>query len=136
MKKNQMISTLMDKPLWQLNGHEFVVLLENSLNKLEGLCNQGSKKRYVYGLDGLKDLLGVSKSSAERIKKSGALDLAIYQNNRTIVIDADMALELFAKKKAEKKGEQEEETDTSVHKDFLSGTEQKCELKEKGFDNA
>ena len=96
-----MISTLLDKPLWQLNGHEFVVLLENSLNKLEGLCNQGSKKRYVYGLDGLKDLLGVSKSSAERIKKSGALDLAIYQNNRTIVIDADMALELFAKKKAE-----------------------------------
>lgn len=135
MKKNQMISTLLDKPLWQLNGHEFVVLLENSLNKLEGLCNQGSKKRYVYGLDGLKDLLGVSKSSAERIKKSGALDLAIYQNNRTIVIDADMALELFAKKKAEKKGEQEE-ADTSVHKDFLSETEQKCELKEKGFDNA
>ena len=125
MKKNQMISTLLDKPLWQLNGHEFVVLLENSLNKLEGLCNQGSKKRYVYGLDGLKDLLGVSKSSAERIKKSGAL-----------VIDADMALELFAKKKAEKKGEQEEEAGTSVHKDFLSGTEQKCELKEKGFDNA
>jgi hypothetical protein len=104
MKKNQMISTLLDKPLWQLNGHEFVVLLENSLNKLEGLCNQGPKKRYVYGLDGLKDLLGVSKSSAEHIKKSGALDLAIYQNNRTIVIDADMALELFAKKKAEKKG--------------------------------
>ncbi len=119
MKKNLEISLLLDKPMWQLNGHEFVALLENTMNKLGKQFNDGSRKRYVFGLDGLKDLLGVSKSSAERIKQSGAIDKAIYQNNRTIIIDADLALELFAEKmKAEKKGKQKE-TDDMPAKDGM-----------------
>lgn len=109
MKRNLEISSLLEKPIWQLSGHEFVAILENSFKKLEKQFNEGSGKRYVFGLDGLKDLLGVSKSSAERIKKSGVLDNAIYQNKRTIVIDAELALKLFAERmNTEKKVEGKE----------------------------
>jgi hypothetical protein len=52
---------------------------------------------YVYGLKGLAKLLGCSKQHAMRIKASGKLDKAIIQNGRTIIIDSQLALELFGK---------------------------------------
>lgn len=129
MKRNLEISSLLEKPIWQLSGHEFVALLENSLNKLEKQFNDGSGKRYVYGLDGLKDLLGVSKSSAERVKKSGVLDKAIYQNNRTIVIDAELALKLFAERMNTKKKVEGKDLANVEGKDsMVPGFEQKGEI--------
>ena len=53
--------------------------------------------RYVYGLQGLADLLHCTKRHASKIKSSGILDEAIKQRGRTIVIDHDLALELFGK---------------------------------------
>ena len=53
------------------------------------------KKHYVYGLQGLCDLFGCSTATASRIKKSGAIDAAISQVGNTIVIDADLALDLL-----------------------------------------
>ncbi|MCF0185780.1 MAG: DUF3853 family protein [Bacteroidaceae bacterium] len=52
-------------------------------------------KHYVYGLDGLAKALGVSKSTAARIKKSGVIDAAISQVNRIICTDIDLAMELL-----------------------------------------
>ncbi len=59
--------------------------------------NEGVKveKHYVYGLQGLCDLLGCSTATASRIKKSGVIDEAISQTGNTIVIDADLALDLL-----------------------------------------
>lgn len=53
------------------------------------------EKKYVYGLKGLANLLGCSRSHANNIKNSGILDEAIIQNGRKIIVDADLALKLF-----------------------------------------
>lgn len=52
---------------------------------------------YVYGLDGLAELLGASKSYAFKIKKSGILDEAIVQRGRKIIIDKQKALNILKK---------------------------------------
>ena len=57
------------------------------------------KKHYVYGLQGLCDLFGCSKATASRIKRSGILDAAISQFGNTIVVDADLALDLLRTRK-------------------------------------
>ena len=53
-----------------------------------------SQKRYVQGYQGIATLFGCSKSTAQRIKKSGIIDEAITQVNRKILVDADLALQL------------------------------------------
>lgn len=53
-----------------------------------------SQKRYVQGYQGIATLFGCSKSTAQRIKKSGIIDDAITQVNRKILVDADLALQL------------------------------------------
>ena len=64
---------LLDKPLWQFTGKDH---------------------RYVQGYQGIASLFGCSKSTAQRIKKSGIIDEAITQVNRKILVDADLALQL------------------------------------------
>lgn len=51
-------------------------------------------KRYVYGLKGIEELFNVSHATAQKFK-DGILKDAVYQSGRTIVVDADKALELF-----------------------------------------
>lgn len=60
--------------------------------------NSKVKKHYVYGLQGIADLLGASKSTAARIKASGVLDPAISQQGKIIVCDADLAIDLLSVK--------------------------------------
>ena len=57
------------------------------------------KKHYVYGLQGLCDLLGCSTATASRIKRSGVIDAAISQVGKIIVVDADLALDLLNTRK-------------------------------------
>lgn len=54
--------------------------------------------RYVYGIHGIAQLLGISTTYAQRIKSAGMLDGAIVQHGRKIVCDARMAVELFGKR--------------------------------------
>lgn len=61
------------------------------------------QKHYVYGLQGLADLLGCSKSTAFRIKKSGVIDVAISQIGKNIIIDADLAIDLLKVRKSNSK---------------------------------
>jgi hypothetical protein len=58
------------------------------------------ERALVYGIDGLKELLCCSKSTANRIKACGIIDPAISQVNRTIIIDAQKALELLSTSKS------------------------------------
>lgn len=53
-------------------------------------------KRYVYGIPGIMELFGVSESTAHRLKR-GKIREAVNQTQRTIVVDADKAMELFHK---------------------------------------
>jgi len=82
---------LLDKPLWQFTGKDHAYMMKHVL--MESL-SPSSKKRYVQGYQGIATLFGCSKSTAQRIKKSGIIDEAITQVNRKILVDADLALQL------------------------------------------
>lgn len=84
-----------DRPIWQLTVGELLDILqsERPVQKLE----KTPEKRIVYGLAGIAELFDCSISTAQRIKNSGKLKKAITQVGRKIVVDADLALELFKK---------------------------------------
>ncbi len=92
---------LLSKPLWQFTGkdHEFMIkhVLEENLSMEEE--NTLSQKRFVLGYEGIATLFGCSRSTAQRIKKSGVIDDAITQVNRKILVDADLALQLVKESK-------------------------------------
>ena len=52
-------------------------------------------KNYVHGISGIANLLGVSKTTVWKYRDKGWIEPAIKQDGRTIVCDADLALELF-----------------------------------------
>jgi hypothetical protein len=56
------------------------------------------EKRLVYGIAGIAQLFNCSLTTANRIKASGKINGAIMQNGRIIVVDADLALELYNNK--------------------------------------
>ncbi len=51
-------------------------------------------RRWVYGIQGIADLFGVSPSTASRLKKS-IIKNAVSQWGRNIITDAELALQLF-----------------------------------------
>ena len=54
-----------------------------------------TERNLVTGLQGLANFLGVSYTTAYRIKRSKILAKATFQVKRTIVFDADMILDLL-----------------------------------------
>ena len=98
-----MTDTNLDKPIALLTVRELLEVIEaakenDDTHEIGQVCeavNIGNDgKRYVYGIEGLARLLGCSKATANRIKKSGKIDGAITQIGRKIIIDADKSLEL------------------------------------------
>ena len=57
-------------------------------------------RRYVYGIKGIMQLFGVSNVTAQRYKR-GIIREAVKQNGRIIVVDADLALQLFNERRGE-----------------------------------
>lgn len=55
---------------------------------------RGRSPKTVFGLDGIAELYGCSKTTAARMKKSGILDDAITQIGRKIIIDVNKALDI------------------------------------------
>lgn len=87
---------LLEKPLWQFTGKDHEYMLKHVLMESfseEGCC-QPSNKKYVQGINGIANLFGCSKSTAQRIKNSGVINDAITQVHRKILVDADLALQL------------------------------------------
>jgi hypothetical protein len=98
-KPNKMdAQELLKKPIWQMTGEEFLSLSkfqkDNNTEK-PPTTNTISDKKLVYGIRGIANLLDCSIATANRIKKSGIIDEAIYQHNRKIVVDSEKALQLF-----------------------------------------
>lgn len=69
--------------------------VEESLSRRQDTTPQ---PRYVYGIKGIAQIFGVSDRQARYIKSSGVISKAIKQQGRTIVTDADLALQLFGKR--------------------------------------
>lgn len=81
-----------DTPLAHLNVGQLKGIINNSRNA----PYVQTPKRVVYGLQGICDLFSCGLSRAQELKRTVIAD-AVHQNGRTIVTDADLALELFAK---------------------------------------
>ena len=60
---------------------------------------KAAPKRYVYGLDGIRELFHCSHKQAQ-FYKDNVIREAVKQNGRKIVVDADYALELFNQRRA------------------------------------
>ena len=81
-----------------LTAGEFLDLLERGNKPQVVVDTTKNDKHFVYGLAGIADLFGCSKTTANRIKQSGKINSAITQLGNLIVVDAEMALELADKK--------------------------------------
>jgi len=84
-------------PIWQLTVAELIELMKEALQP-QTVIHQ-PEKRFVHGLKGIAQLFGCSWTTASEIKKSGAIDGAITQVGRTIVVDAELALQLAKSRK-------------------------------------
>lgn len=81
-------------------------LLEVIERKLQAFPLQGKEaeqreekpRKYVHGRAGIAKLFQCSKTTASRIKQSGLIDGAYWQVGKTIVVDAEKALELASKR--------------------------------------
>lgn len=98
------ISDLLQKPLWQMTGEEFMFLSKTASQNDETTIKDNpsqtpSEKKYVYGIDGIAEIFGCSRPTASRIKKSGRINAAIRQIGRKIVVDVELALSLVGQKK-------------------------------------
>ena len=95
------LQDLLNKPLWQMTGEEFLFLSNSTTPKTETCqvkVTDATSAKYVYGLKGIADLFGCSIPTANRIKKSGRIDKAIKQIGRKIIVNAELALELAGQK--------------------------------------
>ncbi|EKB56712.1 MULTISPECIES: DUF3853 family protein [Weeksellaceae] len=95
---------LLNKPIWQMTGEEFLFLnkQEIKVNNNKNSSVNTKETKLVYGIRGIANLFDCSIATANRIKKSGVIDDAISQRNRTIVIDTEKALKLFKNNENEK----------------------------------
>lgn len=97
------IDQLLQTHVCAMTGEQLVFLLSNlSLLTGDNKDNQKSEakpKNLVHGIKGIADIFGCSIPTANRIKKSGIIDNAISQHERTIVVDVDKALQLVAESK-------------------------------------
>lgn len=98
------ISSLKEKPIWQMTGEEFLLLQQqNTVDTASPSVAPSSEKKYVYGIAGIARLFGCSIPTANRIKQSGKIDKAIVQIGRKIIVDANLALELAGGKQGGRK---------------------------------
>lgn len=87
-------------PIWQLTVKEFKDLIqETSGAKAEPEKTQPNYEAYTYGIAGLAELIGTSKTTAQRIKSSGAIDKAITQVGRKLIIHKSTALQILKTRK-------------------------------------
>ncbi len=105
------LSSILGLPLGLMTGAQFLTLMAEALKDRRQTEAQAATvndfsdgQRYAYGISGICEIFGCSKPTAQRLKKSGVIDGAIIQNERTIVIDRQKALALVQEHNAQRKG--------------------------------
>ena len=81
----------LDTKIADLTVGEFQELLRTAL------CPAASDGEYATGISGLAKALGVSYSTAKRLKASGVLDKAITQTGKVIITDVALARQLLTR---------------------------------------
>ena len=87
---------ILKKYLFQMTGEEIIELFSYIILKQEQVdVKDYTSDKHAFGLIGLANLLRVSKTKAQQIKNSGILDAAITQHGRKIMINKELALQLY-----------------------------------------
>lgn len=97
-------NNLLDKPLFALTAREFLELLAQNLPAPAPITEKdySDEGKYVYGLAGIAELFGCSKTTANRIKQSGKLGNATVQIGNKIITNAELALKNIGELKGKK----------------------------------
>ena len=96
--------TIINRKLSELSEEEFFQKLDEHLERRSRPASDGSEQprpphgRLCYGLRGIETLFNCSHRTAQRLKDH-VITEAVMQNGRKIVVDADLALRLFAERK-------------------------------------
>ncbi len=86
---------LLEKPLWQMTGEEFLQLNELTRGSLNPTTENNEPKLYAHGVNELATMLGCCQSTVYALKKIGVLDKAIVsQIGKRIIFDVHKAREL------------------------------------------
>ena len=91
------LSSILGLPLGLMTGAQFLTLMAEALkyrHQAATVNDFSDGQKYAYGISGICEIFGCSKPTAQRLKKSGVIDGAIIQNERTIVVDRQKALAL------------------------------------------
>lgn len=81
-----------------LTPDELTGIIDQAIERFVAVMDARKQpRRTVNGVSGIASIFGCSYSTAQRIKKSGIINDAISQHERTIVTDVDRALELYHK---------------------------------------
>ena len=81
----------LDTKIADLTVGEFQELLRTALSP------EAAGSEYATGISGLAKALGVSYSTAKRLKASGVLDRAITQTGKVIITDVALARQLLTR---------------------------------------
>lgn len=82
-------------PLAMLTVGQLKEVIASAMPRQEIERKPDTTPNYIYGLAGIRELFGVSHATAQKLKNT-TLAPACKQCGRKIVIDARMAMELFA----------------------------------------
>lgn len=90
-------------PLAMLTVGQFKEVMANAMpQQIKEMLQEQPKPEatptYIYGLAGIRKMFGVSHTTAQKLKDT-ILAPAVKQYGRKIVVDARMAMELFANRK-------------------------------------
>jgi hypothetical protein len=89
----------LNTPVWQLTVGELIELIANHTKvKQEGTELKQYDENIVYGLSGIANLFGVSKTMVLEYRKQGWIEPAISQIGRKIICDSRLALKLRREK--------------------------------------
>lgn len=84
-----------ETPIAMLTVGQLKEIIASVMPKQEEQPKPEATPTYIYGLAGIREMFGVSHSTAQKLKDT-ILAPAVKQCGRKIVVDARMAMELFA----------------------------------------
>lgn len=96
MKDLKDVHILLQKPIWQMTGEEFLQLNELTRNSSADSAENGNTScMLVYGVSDLAKIIGCCQSTVYTLKKQGIFDDAIVSHiGKKIVFDAEKARKL------------------------------------------
>lgn len=86
-------------PIWQLTVGELKAILKKAENA-PAPPEQREPDEYCYGLEGLADLLKVSRTTAGKIRQTGSIDRATITVGRQLIFNKKKVMELLKQKTA------------------------------------